>query len=382
MIQIPFNLMTPVGREAEHVQAVLQSGRIGGGGAYAKRCEAHLQELLQGARVLLTSSCTAALEMAALLLELEPGDEVAMPSFTFVSTANAVRLRGAAPRFVDIEPDTLNLDPRALEAAIGSRTRAIWPVHYAGVGCDMDAIGRIASARGLDVVEDAAQALGAGYRGRPLGRFGRLAAFSFHETKNVGCGEGGALVVNDPSLVARAAVLRDKGTNRAEFLQGRVDKYVWVDLGSSFTLSDVSAAYLLGQLERFEEVAARRLALHRAYTGLLGPLEAAGLARLPHAPDDRTPNGHLFYLLLESAEVRRRFIDHLEREGVQAVFHYAPLHLSPMGRALGYAPGDLPVTEDLAARLVRLPLYHALSEAQLHHVAEAVLGFFGLPAPA
>ena len=325
-------------------------------------CEAWLEAHLGAPRALLVHSCTAALEVAALLAEVGPGDEVIMPSYTFVSTANAFVLRGATPVFVDVRPDTLNLDERLIEAAITPRTKAIVPVHYAGVGCDMAAIMAIAERHGLLVIEDAAQALMASRAGAPLGSRGHLAAFSFHETKNVVSGEGGALVINDARFVERAEVLREKGTNRSRFLQGLVDKYTWVDVGSSYLPSDILAAFLFAQLEQAGPLTQARLRLWDRYHDAFAALEAAGAARRPVIPPDCVHNAHLYALMLAEGTPRSEVLARLQAAGIGAVFHYVPLHSSPAGRRFGRAAGELPVTLAAGERLVRLPLFSALSE--------------------
>jgi dTDP-4-amino-4,6-dideoxygalactose transaminase len=309
---------------------------------------------------LLTHSCTAALEMAALLCDLVPGDEVIMPSFTFVSTANAVALRGAVPVFVDIDPATLNLDPDAVARAITSRTRAIFAVHYAGFPADMDRLAEIARDHGLMLVEDAAQALGSTWRGRPAGALGDMAAFSFHETKNIVSGEGGALTLMRPDLIERAEIIREKGTDRSRFLRGQVDKYTWVDLGSSFLPGELIAAFLAAQLGQADTIRAHRLALFDRYFAAFTDLEASGRVKRPHAPNGASGNGHMFYLLLKDIEDRDGFIAHMRAAGIQTPFHYVPLHSAPAGRRYARASGDLRVTDDISARLVRLPLYRTL----------------------
>jgi dTDP-4-amino-4,6-dideoxygalactose transaminase len=369
--RIPFNKPFVVGKELFYVSRAVLDGQLAGNGAFTRRCEAWLEARTGAPRVLLTTSCTAALEMAALLCDVQPGDEVILPSFTFVSTANAFALRGARLRFVDIREDTLNLDEGRIEEQIGERTRVIVPVHYAGVACEMHRIGEVARRRGVLVVEDAAQAVDATYHGRHLGTFGALGCFSFHETKNYICGEGGALVVNDERFLERAEILREKGTNRARFFRGDVDKYSWVDLGSSYVPSELNAAFLYAQLEESAAITRKRAAIFARYRACLAPLEQAGRVRLPALPDGARPNGHMFYVLLESEVERSRVISGLEKQGIHAVFHYVPLHTSPMGRRLGYAPGDLPVTEDLAARLLRLPCYFELGEDEQDRVIDA-----------
>lgn len=373
--RIPFNRPCRTGREEQYVAEALASGHMSGDGAFTKKCAELLGRALGGAGVLLTTSCTHALEMAALLLDLKPGDEVVVPSFTFVSTANAFALHGARPVFVDVRPDTLNLDERLLEKAVGPRTRAVVPVHYAGIGCDMDAIGEIAARRGIAVVEDNAHGLFGTYRGRPLGSFGALSSLSFHETKNFSCGEGGALVVNDASLLPRAEIIREKGTNRSRFFRGEVDKYTWVDLGSSYLPSDVLAAYLFAQLEARERVLAARRSLFEAYGRSLASWAAEHAVRLPVVPGDRGPSYHMFHMLLPTPRSREALIGHLRAAGILAVFHYQPLHASPMGRRFGGRAGDCPVTEDVSERLLRLPFYNDLGAPELERVVSAVLAF-------
>jgi dTDP-4-amino-4,6-dideoxygalactose transaminase len=376
-IRIPFNKPFIIGKEMTYVaEAVVANQHASGDGPFTKRVQALLEERFGAHRVLLTTSCTAALELAGLLCGLGPGDEVIMPSFTFVSTANAAVLRGARPVFVDIRPDTLNLDERLVEAAITSRTRAIFPVHYAGVGCEMDALRDIALRHGLLVVEDAAQGVHARHRGCPLGTIGDIGCYSFHETKNFSCGEGGAIVLNRPELAERAEVLWEKGTNRRRFLRGQTDKYTWVDVGSSFLPSDMLAAYLLGQIEHMEAISARRGELWCRYRDRLAPLEAAGVARLPFLPASCTPNYHMFYLLTDGLAQRTDLIAHLRARGILAVFHYVPLHTSPFGRSLTNETVSLPETERVSDRLVRLPMYYALSPAEVDEVADAVLEFY------
>jgi dTDP-4-amino-4,6-dideoxygalactose transaminase len=311
--------------------------------------------------------------MAALLSDVKEGDEVILPSFTFVSTANAFALRGAKLRFVDVREDTLNLDEARIESALTQDTRVIVPVHYAGVGCEMNAIVEIARHHDVMVVEDAAQAVDSTYEGRHLGTFGELGCFSFHETKNFICGEGGALVVNDERFLERAEILRDKGTNRGQFCRGEVDKYTWVDAGSSYSPSELNAAFLYAQLEENVSITSKRAAIFARYRASLAPLEQAGLLRLPTLPPGASCNGHMFYVLLESEVDRSRVIHGLQKQGIHAVFHYVPLHTSPMGAALGYRPGDLPITEDVAARLLRLPCYFELSEDEQDRVIDAFI---------
>ena len=359
---IKFNRPYMTGRELWLISQAHANGHLSGDGEFTKRCNAWLEEHIGCRKALLTHSCTAALEMAALLLDLAPGDEVIMPSFTFVSTANAFVLRGAVPVFVDIRPDTLNIDEARIEAAITPRTKAICVVHYAGVACEMDAILDIARRHGLPVVEDAAQAIFSSYKGRPLGSIGAFAALSFHETKNVISGEGGALLVNDGDAVERAEIIREKGTNRSKFFRGQVDKYTWVDIGSSFLPGEITAAFLAAQLEEAEAITRRRLAIWDRYHAWAEAHERAGRVRRPVVPAGCTHNAHMYYLLLPSLEARTRFIDQLRQRGVGAVFHYIPLHSSPAGQRYGRADGALPVTDDASDRLVRLPLWAGLED--------------------
>jgi dTDP-4-amino-4,6-dideoxygalactose transaminase len=375
--RIPFNRPALAGDELRYIQESVESGRISGDGIFTEKCRRLLEALLAAPHVLLTTSCTTALELSALLLDLGPGDEVIMPSFTFVSTANAVVLRGARPVFVDIRPDTLNLDERLLEPLVTPRTRAIIPVHYAGIGCEMNVVLAVARRHGLQIVEDNAQGLFGDYRGRPLGTFGSLAALSFHETKNISCGEGGALVINDARHVERAEILREKGTNRSRMFRGLVDKYTWVDVGSSALPSDILAAFLYGQLERRAEIQARRRRIWERYaTELPEWADSRGIG-LPFVPDHCRQPYHLFYLVTASLEQRTRLIAHLKHRGILAVFHYLPLHLSEMGQRLGGKPGDCPVTEDLSDRVLRLPFYNDLSEAEQGYVVESLRAFDG-----
>jgi len=375
MIQIPFNKPAMLGSELDYIADAVRSGKISGDATYSKKCHALLEDLLGVPKVLLTPSCTHALEMSALLLNLEPGDEVIIPAFTFVSTVNAFVLRGAKPIFADIRPDTLNLDETKLEALITPRTKAIVPVHYAGVGCAMEAILRIASRHGLMVIEDNAHGLFGRYQGKPLGTFGAMATQSFHETKNFTCGEGGALLINDPALIDRAEIVREKGTNRSRFFRGMVDKYTWVDLGSSYLLSDVLAAYLYAQLEMREEVQRRRGQIFNTYATQLQEWATQHDVRLPIIPPDCEQSYHMFYMLLPSLEVRTALIDHLKVHGILSVFHYLPLHLSEMGRQFGGKAGDCPVTEDISDRLLRLPFYNDMTEDEQARVIAALYDF-------
>ena len=373
--RIPFNRPPRAGGELAHLERALESGHLSGDGEYTRRCSELLAAELGAERVLLTTSCTHALEMSALLLDLGPGDEVIVPSFAFVSTALAFALRGARPVFVDVRPDTLNLDEALLEAAITPRTRAIVVLHYGGVACAMDAILHLAKQHGIAVVEDNAHGLFGCWRGRPLGSLGAMATQSFHETKNLSCGEGGALVLNDASLIDRAEILREKGTDRSRFFRGQVDKYSWVDLGSSYLPSELCAAVLWAQLEEREAIQARRQAIWRRYASELAAWAAAHGVTLPVVPEGCEAPAHVFWMLLPGADARARLIAALGEAGILAVFHYLPLHVSDMGRELGGKPGDCPVAEDVSGRLVRLPLFESLTESEQGEVIDAVKSF-------
>ncbi|NQU26387.1 MAG: dTDP-4-amino-4,6-dideoxygalactose transaminase [Candidatus Nealsonbacteria bacterium] len=372
MTTIPFNTPFIAGKELYYIAQAVTLGNIGGDGQFTRKCSRLLEERFNIRKVLLTPSCTAALEMAAMLCGLGPEDEVIVPSFTFVSTVNAFVRVGAKPVFVDIRPDTLNIDDSLIEEAITPNTKAIWPVHYAGVGCEMDRIMTIAEKHGLLVVEDAAQGVNAFHDSRALGSIGHLGAYSFHETKNYICGEGGALCINRPEFVERAEIIRDKGTNRQKFLRGEVDKYTWVDLGSSYVPSEICSAYLYAQLEMVDTIAERRRQIHEFYRQRLEPLEAKEMLRLPHIPEDCRGGHHMFYVLLPDVATRDGLLAYLRSRGVHAVFHYVPLHSSPMGKKYGYRDGDLPVTEELSGRLLRLPFYHSITEQEQMQVVQAV----------
>jgi dTDP-4-amino-4,6-dideoxygalactose transaminase len=370
---IPFNRAAVTGREAEYVTRAIADGPLHGDGPFTKDCHGWLERLTGSPKALLTTSCTHALEMTALLLDLVAGDEVIVPPFTFVSTVNAIVLRGAVPVFVDVRPDTLNLDETLVEAAITPRTRAILLVHYAGVACEMDAIMAIAARHGLVVIEDNAHGLFGAYKGQALGTFGTFATLSFHDTKNLSCGEGGALLINDPQYVERAEVIREKGTNRTRFYRGQVDKYTWCDVGSSYLPSDILAAYLLAQLESHDRIQARRHALWARYAEALAPWAAGAGVRLPVVPEHCQHPAHIFYLLMPSLEARTRLLAYLRSRQILAVFHYLPLHLSEMGRRLGGREGQCPVTEDVCDRLVRLPLFFQLSDDDQARVIDEVM---------
>jgi dTDP-4-amino-4,6-dideoxygalactose transaminase len=367
---LPFNKPYMTGRELAYIAQAHANGHLSGDGAFTRRCHAWLEAHTRARKALLTHSCTAALEMAAMLLDLQAGDEVIMPSYTFVSTANAFVLRGAVPVFVDIREDTLNLDERLVEAAITPRTKAICVVHYAGVACEMDAIMDIAARHGRAVVEDAAQAIYSTYKGRPLGAIGDLGCLSFHETKNIISGEGGALLVRDLALAERAEVLREKGTNRTKFFRGQVDKYTWVDVGSSYLPGEIIAAFLQAQMEEGDAITRRRLALWERYHAWAAPHEAAGRLRRPIVPEGCVHNAHMYYLLLPNLEARTQFIARMKERNVGTVFHYIPLHSAPAGRQHGRFVGDMAVTDAVSDRLVRMPLWVGL-EPDLDRVFEA-----------
>ncbi len=370
--RIPFNKPSLVGNEVEYIEQAVHDGHISGDGAFTRKCHRFLEEALGVPKVLLTTSCTHALEMAALLLDIQPGDEIIAPSFTFVTTVNAFVLRGARPVFIDIRPDTLNMNEQLLEDLVTPRTRAIIPVHYAGVGCEMDVICAIADQRGIPVVEDNAHGLFGKYKNRYLGTFGALATLSFHETKNFICGEGGALLINAEQYIERAEILRQKGTNRGQFLRGQVDKYTWVDLGSSYLPSDILAAYLYAQLEARDQVLTQRKRVFEYYAEHLRSWAQKVNVRLPIVPSCCEQAYHMFYVLLPTLEKRQQLIEILRSKGILSVFHYVPLHLSPMGRRWGYQKGDLPVTEDVSYRLLRLPFYNDLLPEQQAEVCAAI----------
>jgi dTDP-4-amino-4,6-dideoxygalactose transaminase len=376
-VHIPFNKPYLTGNEIIYIVDAVKSGHISGDGAYTRKCHALLEETLGSSKALLTTSCTHALEMAALILNIQPGDEVIVPAFTFVSTVNAFVLRGARPVFADIRPDTLNIDEQSLPRLITKRTRAILPVHYAGVACEMNTIMSLADTHGIAVVEDNAHGLFGRYYGRYLGTFGALAAQSFHETKNFTCGEGGALLINDPAYIERAEIIREKGTNRSRFFRGMVDKYTWVDLGSSFLPSDVLAAYLYAQFERREHIQATRQHIWCTYWDALQDWAKQHDVRLPIIPEGAEQSFHMFYLLLPSLAVRTALIQHLRAQGVLAVFHYLPLHLSEMGQKFGGKAGDCPITEDVSDRLLRLPFFNDLTDEEQETVIRALLDFDG-----
>ena len=374
---IPFNKPPLTGNEQQYVLQAIENNKISGDGFFGKKCQAWFEANLGCQKTLLTPSCTASLEMAAILINIQPGDEVIMPSYTFVSTANSFVLRGAKIVFVDIRPDTMNIDETLIEAAITNQTKAIVPVHYAGVGCEMDTIMDIASRHGLFVVEDAAQGMMSTYKGRPLGTIGHLGAFSFHETKNyTSGGEGGLLIINDDSFLHRAEVIREKGTNRSQFFRGQVDKYTWVDVGGSYLPSELQAAYLWGQLEAVDAINNDRLSTWNSFSAAIDPLRVAGELELPIIPEHCVHNAHMFYLKLKDLVQRTAFIEHLKEKGVMAVFHYIPLHSSPAGHRFGGFNGEDVYTTLESERLVRLPLYYQLSAHDRDKVIDAVNTFF------
>lgn len=373
-MHIPFNKPYMTGKELSYIAEANFHSMLAGDGRFTKICHSWLEERAECHKALLTHSCTAALEMAAILADIQPGDEVILPSYTFVSTANAFVLRGGVPVFVDIRPDTLNIDETKIEAAITPRTKAIVPVHYAGVACEMDAIMDIARRHGLLVIEDAAQGIMSTYKGRPLGSIGHLGAYSFHETKNIISGEGGALLVNDERFAERAEIIREKGTNRSQFFRGQVDKYTWVDVGSSYLPGEIIAAFLWAQMEEADVITARRLKIWAAYHDAFEELDVKGHVRRPVVPEHCIHNAHMYYLLLPDLETRTALIEFLKNKGINSVFHYVPLHDSLRGRTLGRAIGDMTVTGIAADRLLRLPLWLGLEEHQ-QRVIEALMSF-------
>ncbi len=373
--RIPFNKPTYLGHETDYIKDSLETWHVSGDGKFTKLCHQHLEEKLGVPKVLLTTSCTHALEMSAILLNFQPGDEVIVPSFTFVSSINAFVLRGATPVFADVRPDTLNLDETKLESLITEKTKAIVLVHYAGVACEMDTIMEIANRHNIAVVEDNAHALFAKYKGKYLGTFGALATQSFHETKNFTCGEGGALLINDEELVERAEIIREKGTNRSRFFRGQIDKYTWVDIGSSYLPSDMLAAYLWAQLEQGDPIQNRRKEVWDYYQAHLVEWSELHNVKLPTISDDIEQAYHMYYMLLPSLEIRTRLINHLKERDILSVFHYLPLHTSDMGKDFGGQEGDCPVTEDIADRLLRLPFFYALTRAEQDEVLAGLLSF-------
>jgi len=374
---IPFNKPPYTRNEDQYVLAAMRSEKISGDGEFSKRCQTWFEEKLSGAKALLTPSCTHALEMAALLIDVQPGDEIIMPSYTFVSTANAFVLRGATIVFVDIRPDTMNIDERLIEAAITPKTKAIVPVHYAGVACEMDTIMNIATRHKLFVIEDAAQGMMSTYKGRPLGSIGHMGAYSFHETKNyTSGGEGGLLIINDKRFINRAEIIREKGTNRSQFFRGMVDKYSWVDVGSSYLPCDIQAAYLWGQLEKADQINQNRLRVWSSYREALQPLVEAEKVFLPHIPADCIHNAHMFYLKVCDLEERTALIQHLKVRGVMAVFHYVPLHSAAAGALFSRLNGKDRYTTHESERLIRLPIWYGMQESEISHIIQSVIEFY------
>lgn len=374
---IGFNVAPFTGKEFDYIREAIAAEHICGDGMFTKKCNAWIEEKTGTAKALLTTSCTHATEMAALLLDIQPGDEVIMPAYTFVSTANAFVLRGAVPVFVDIRPDTMNIDETLIEAAITEKTKAIVPVHYAGVACEMDTIMAIAKKHRLAVVEDAAQGVCAWYKGKALGTFGDYGCYSFHETKNFSMGEGGALLIQKPEAIEDAEILREKGTNRSKFFRGQVDKYTWVNCGSSYLPSDMNAAYLWAQLEAADLINADRMSSWKLYRELLTPLAEEGLLTLPTVPEGCEHNAHMFYIKTADLEERTRLIAFLKEQGIQTVFHYIPLHTAPAGQKFGRFFGEDRYTTKESERLLRLPLYYGLKEEQVVYVGEKIKEFYG-----
>lgn len=379
--EIPFNKPFLIGKELHYISQAILSGQISGDGIYTKKCHALLEKALNARKVLLTTSCTSALEMGAILCDLKPGDEVILPSYTFVSTANAFVLRGAKPVFVDIRQDTLNIDENKIENAITEKTKCIVPVHYAGIGCEMDKIMSIAKKNNLYLIEDAAQALNSKYKGDFLGTIGDIGTFSFHETKNFICGEGGAIIINNEKFIERAEIIREKGTNRTKFFKGLIDKYSWVDTGSSYLPSEVLAAFLFAQLENIEKITQRRKGIFEFYQENLSPLENKSLLKLPHIPDECENNYHMFYIILNSSIKRDELLDFLRSKGILSVFHYIPLHLSDYYKRVYKTTVSLPITEDLSARILRLPFYYELTQKDQEYIINQIFSFLNMKSP-
>jgi len=375
-VKIPFNKPFIVGKELYYIAESVMSGKTSGDGTFTKKCNELMENKFGAKQVLLTTSCTTALEMSAILAGIGEGDEVILPSYTFVSTANAFYLRGAKLKFVDIRKDTLNIDENLIENAITEKTKAVVPVHYSGVACEMDAINKIAKKYDLTVIEDAAQGVNSRYKGSYLGTIGDLGAFSFHETKNYSCGEGGALITSNEAYYERAEIIREKGTNRSKFYRGEVDKYTWVDIGSSYLPSDLLAAFLYAQLEQMDHITEKRKQIYNLYFEALKPLRNEGFIELPFIPRECETNYHMFYILLKNENERQAMIKHLEESGINSVFHYVPLHSSPVGRRLGYKSGDLEVTEDISGRLLRLPFYYDLDLEGILYVCQCIREYF------
>ena len=373
---IPFNKPPYIGKESEYVLDAVNKGHISGDGEYTKKCAKKLEELSGTKRALLTTSCTHATEMAALLSDIKPGDEVIMPSYTFVSTADAFVLMGATPVFVDIRPDTMNIDETLIEDAITLKTKAIVPVHYAGVGCEMDTIMDIARRHNLTVIEDAAQAIASTYKGKALGTFGDFGCYSFHETKNISMGEGGTLLIQNEDMIEPAEIIREKGTNRAKFFRGQIDKYTWVNYGSSYLPSDMNAAYLWAQLENIDIIQKKRLSVWNRYKEGLSELEKKEYIEFGVIPDECTNNAHMFYIKVSDLETRTELISYLKEKGIMAVFHYVPLHSAPAGRKFGRFNGEDRYTTKESERLIRLPLFYSISDEEVEYTIETLLKYF------
>ena len=376
MSKISFNRPFIAGNELDYIKEAVESRHISGDGIFTKRCQQFMEEKFSAGKTLLVNSCTAALEMAAILCDLKKGDEVILPSYTFVSTANAFYTRGVKPVFVDIDSQTLNIDTERIDEAVTDKTRAIVPVHYAGVSCDMEKIMQIAEKYNLYVIEDAAQGVNAQYKERFLGTIGDIGTYSFHETKNYICGEGGAIVLNNNKFIERAEIIREKGTDRSKFFRGEIGKYTWVDVGSSYLPSDILAAYLYAQLENIDKITYSRNKAYNLYKEELSELESTGKVRLPYIPEYASANSQIFYLILPTNDKRNEFIDYMKEQQIQCVFHYLPLHTSPIGKKFGYNIGDLPVTEYISECLVRLPLYYEISEEDQRRVIKNIYNFF------
>ena len=371
-ITIPFNKPTIVGNELKYIEEAINSCKISGDGIFTRKCSEFMEERLSAKKVLLTTSCTHALELASILINIKQEDEIIVPSYTFVSTVNAFILRGGVPVFVDIRDDTLNIDENKIEEKITKKTKAIFVVHYAGVSCEMDTIKSIAGKHNLYIIEDAAQGVNAKYKDRYLGTIGDIGTYSFHETKNYYCGEGGAIVLNDDNFIESAEIIREKGTNRTKFFRGEIDKYTWVDIGSSYLSSDILAAFLYGQFEKLDETNDKRKAIYENYYNGLKDLQSEGLLRLPIIPSDCVTNYHMFYIILPTEKKRNNLMYELKSKGILAVFHYLPLHTSPMGQKYGYKHGDLPMTEDLSARVLRLPIYNSFGKDEQQYVIQNI----------
>lgn len=375
-IKIPFNKPYIIGKELYYIAQAVLSGKISGDGIFTMKCNKFIEDRYSIKKVLLTTSCSSALDMSAILFNINQGDEVILPSYTFVSTANSFLVRGAKLKFIDIREDTLNIDEKKIERAITSRTKAIAVVHYAGISCEMDKIMDIAKRNNLLVVEDAAHGMESTYNRKYLGTIGDIGCYSFHETKNFTCGEGGAILINNEMFSERAEIIREKGTNRSKFFRREINKYTWIDIGSSYLLSEILSAFLYAQLENIERITKERLSLWKYYYDNLDDLEKKGFIRRPFIADNCTHNGHLFYILLEDSRARDLLLKYLRNKGILAIFHYLPLHLSPMGRKMGYKTGQLPVTEELSSRLVRLPLFYGLSRPEQDIVLDNLVNFF------